>query len=113
DNKIDVVYENKPLKEVDVLSIEPRGMTALLDAVGITIVKLGESLSAIPEQDRPARVIFVVVTDGLENSSREYTKDKVKEMVKHQDEVYNWTFIFLGANQDAVFSGGEWGISKG
>jgi ADP-heptose:LPS heptosyltransferase len=77
-----------------------RGCTALLDAVGKTILDVGYRLSRTAEEERPGKVIFVITTDSLENASREFTYEKVQELIKHQQEKYNWEFIFLGANID-------------
>mgnify|MGYP000938688440 CR=1 FL=1 len=84
----------------------PRGMTALLDAVGRTMDDLGARLAAMPEADRPAKVIVAILTDGQENASRDYTFAKVSAMIKHQQEKYSWEFIFLAANQDAIAAAG-------
>jgi len=89
-----------------------RGMTALLDAIGKTILDVGSRLARTPEEERPGKVIFVITTDGLENSSREFTKEKVKELIKHQQEKYGWEFIFLGANIDAAKEAGGIGIHQ-
>jgi uncharacterized protein YegL len=78
-----------------------RGCTALLDAVGKTILDVGYRLSNTREEEKPDKVIFVITTDGLENASFEFNYEKVKELIKHQQEKYNWEFIFLGANIDA------------
>lgn len=87
-----------------------RGCTALLDAIGKTINSIGQRLSDTPEDERPEKVIFVITTDGLENSSVEFTKSKVKEMIEHQQEKYSWLFMFLGANMDAVSEASSLGI---
>ena len=87
-----------------------RGCTALLDAVGKTILDVGCRLSGMQEDQRPGKVIFVITTDGLENASREFTYAKVRELIKHQQEKYNWEFIFLGANIDAAKEAGSIGI---
>ena len=87
-----------------------RGWTALLDAVGKTIKDVGKRLEKTPESLRPGKVIFVITTDGEENSSRKYTYDKVKQMITHQTEQYGWEFIFLGANIDVVKEGSSLGI---
>jgi hypothetical protein len=79
----------------------PRGGTPLLDSVAKSIHQLGERLSAMKEEDRPSKVIVVVQTDGEENASVEYTKEKLKVLVKEQTETYSWEFMFLGANIDA------------
>jgi Mg-chelatase subunit ChlD len=88
----------------------PRGGTALLDAVGGEIVKTGEDLALMKAKDRPAKVLFVVVTDGEENSSREYTIEKIKEMTDTQKAKYSWDFQFIGADQ-AAWAGTSLGMN--
>jgi hypothetical protein len=88
-----------------------RGCTALLDAMGKTILDVGHRLSQISKDERPGKVIFVITTDGLENASREFTYEKVKELIKHQQEKYCWEFIFLGANIDAAKEANSIGIA--
>jgi hypothetical protein len=83
-------------------SYVPRGTTALLDAIGRTVEDLGGRLARTPESDRPGKVIVVILTDGLENASTEYSASKVAEMIDHQRSCYGWEFIFLAANQDAI-----------
>lgn len=87
-----------------------RGCTALLDAVGKTILDVGYRLSKTAEEKRPDKVIFVITTDGMENSSREFTYEKIRDLIKHQQEKYNWEFIFLGANIDAAIEAENIGI---
>jgi hypothetical protein len=89
-----------------------RGCTALLDAVGKTIFDVGYRLSNTKEEERPGKVIFVITTDGMENASREFTYEKVKELIIHQQEKYNWEFIFLGANIDAGTEAESLGINS-
>ncbi|WP_059172587.1 vWA domain-containing protein [Bacillus sp. FJAT-27445] len=89
-----------------------RGTTALLDAVGRTIVEVGCRLSKTEEDRRPGKVIFVITTDGMENASREFTYEKVKELIRHQQEKYSWEFIFMGANIDAAKEAGNLGIEE-
>lgn len=91
--------------------LQPRGMTALLDAVGTEIVKTGQDLAKLKESERPARVLFVVVTDGAENSSREYTIEKVRELTERQKNEYNWQFQFIGADQ-AAWAGESLGMAS-
>lgn len=88
------------------------GSTAMLDAVGRTIDSVGERLAATPEELRPGKVLFVITTDGYENSSVRYSLSQVKDMIKHQTEKYSWTFLFLGANIDAVAAATSMGISS-
>jgi uncharacterized protein YegL len=88
-----------------------RGCTALLDAVGITINKIGNAQKHTSEDERAEKVLFVITTDGYENSSREYNYEKVQQMIRHQTERYGWEFIFLGANIDAVETAARFGIN--
>ena len=89
-----------------------RGCTALLDAIGKTINSIGYRLSDTPEDERPDKVIFVITTDGMENASIEFTKQKIKEMIEHQQNKYSWMFMFLGANMDAVSEAASIGINS-
>ncbi len=89
----------------------PRSMTRLFDAIGKTIVTTGQRLDEMKEEDRPSKVIFVILTDGKENDSREYSdKAGIFNMITHQQEKYNWEFVFLGAKQDAIAVGVGLGI---
>lgn len=90
-------------------SFSPRGMTSLLDAMGVSILETGEKLSEMQEDDRPEKVLFVVLTDGGENSSRDFKADKIKEMVSLQKHIYKWDFDFIGADFDA-FTGAASGF---
>ena len=112
DTEYEFLHQGVPIGDVPKYQLHPRGMTALLDAVGRAINETGERLAGIKESDRPGLVIVVVMTDGLENSSREFTKTQLKEMVDRQQSVYNWHFTFLGANQDAFAEAGAMGIGK-
>ena len=87
------------------------GSTALLDAIGRTIHKLAAVQKNTAGDYRAENVMFVIITDGAENSSREYSSDKVKTMIEHEKQKYGWEFIFLGANIDAVETAGRFGIS--
>lgn len=89
-----------------------RGCTALLDAVGKTILDVGLRISRTPRAYQPGKVIFVITTDGLENASREFSYPKIKELIRHQKEKYNWEFIFLGANIDAAKEADSIGIDR-
>jgi uncharacterized protein YegL len=93
--------------------IVPRGGTALLDAIGFTVVALGERFAKMDEADRPGQVIIVVVTDGMENSSREYNRPQIKALVEEQTDRWGWTFIYLAANVDAFATGSGMGFSRG
>jgi hypothetical protein len=88
----------------------PRGMTALLDAIGRSITDTGKRLEEMPEGDRAEKVVMVIITDGFENASSKFTKEKINEMIAHQRDVYGWEFVFLGANQDAIGTATTFGI---
>lgn len=90
----------------------PRGGTPLLDAVGLGIVRTGEILSAIPEPNRPDKVIFAIQTDGMENASREYSLDTVRQLIKDQTEKYGWQFLFLGTGSGSWSQGAAMGIQN-
>lgn len=96
--------------DLDPKTYSPNGGTALLDALGTTMDSVGQKLAALPEDERPSKVIFLVITDGHENSSRRYTGARIKEMVEHQKEKYSWEFVFMGANIDAFATGTSMGI---
>jgi len=105
DNEYTPLYENVDLMECDLLdntNFVPRGGTALLDAVGRTIDAVGARLAATDESERPENVILAIITDGAENSSREYTFEAVSEMIEHQKTKYSWEFMFIAANIDAA-----------
>lgn len=111
DTEYEFVHRGVPIAQVPPFTLIPRGWTALLDAVGRAIIETGDRFSKTPESDRPGLVVFVIITDGQENSSKEFTRDQIKEMIRHQTEVYKWQFTFLGANQDAFAEAGGMGIA--
>lgn len=90
----------------------PAGMTAMLDAVGRTINHVGQKLAAMPEGERPEKVLFTIITDGYENSSKEFDWQTIKNMIKHQREKYSWVFTFLGANIDTDKVSDDLGIDQ-
>lgn len=89
----------------------PRNMTALLDGMGKFITETGEYLASQSEDKRPGKVVIMVVTDGMENASREWKRSQVKALVEQQTNVYNWEFTFLGANMDAIAEGTSLGVA--
>jgi hypothetical protein len=89
-----------------------RGNTALLDAVGKTINKIGNVQKRTAEAERAEHVMLVITTDGIENASREFNDEKVRNMIEHQKSKYGWEFIFLGANIDAIATAERFGISE-
>lgn len=110
DDAYEVVYTDVPVHDVAPLHLHPRGSTALLDAIGRTIDALGERLAAMPESERPGSVIVPIMTDGLENASRRFTHPRIKAMIERQEGVYDWTFLYMGADQDAIEVGRGLGI---
>jgi hypothetical protein len=114
DDPYEVVYAARPISEAPRLTgdtFQPRGSTALLDAIGRTIDATGTRLAALPEDERPERVMLVIVTDGLENASTDFSRERVFGMISTQQDVYKWSFLFLAANQDAIAEGEKVGIS--
>lgn len=95
---------------LDSETYSPAGNTALLDAVGGEIKRLGAALSALPDVQRPGKVLVLIITDGQENASREFTQKQISEMIKHQEDVYKWNFLYLGANVDAFTEAGNIGV---
>lgn len=105
DTNYNIVHARKPIKDVPELIREtyvPSGFTALTDAVGRTIDEVGKRLFDTPEPERPERVVMVIVTDGQENSSKEYSRQTVLDKIEHQTNVYQWEFVFLAAGPDAM-----------
>lgn len=114
DDKYEILWDGVNGKQLELTSKDyyVRGATALLDAVGKTIINVGNRLANTDELKRPGKVIFVITTDGYENASREFSYKKIKEMITHQQEKYNWEFIFLGANIDTAAEANNLGISE-
>jgi Mg-chelatase subunit ChlD len=110
DTEHDAVFVHVPLGEVPTYRLVPRGGTALLDAVGFAFAGEGEWLASLPEHERPGAVIAVIATDGMENSSREYNRTQIQEVIKRQQEAYNWQILFIGANMNAVQVAASYGI---
>ena len=113
DDRTEVLHDRVGLDKIKPMTEEEyyvRGCTALLDAVGGAIHHIGNVHKYAREEDRPEKTLFIITTDGQENSSRMYTYEKVKRMVERQKEKYGWEFLFLGANIDAVEEAGRFGI---
>lgn len=113
DDQYEVPVNSLPVSEVvelDATTYVPRGSTALLDAVGRTIDELGARLAATPEPERPGQVIVAILTDGMENASLRHTWQDISRRIRHQTENYQWKFLFLGANQDAIATAGRMSI---
>jgi hypothetical protein len=110
----EIIYEERFLSlESASIKIQPRGMTALHDAIVSSTRKFGEALSQLAEEDRPGNVMAIIVTDGHENVSKEASIKDVKDIITLQQDTYNWEFLFLGANQDAIQKGADFGLRMG
>ena len=113
DDRYDLIHNGKNIHDVEKLNKKtycPSGTTALLDAVGRTVDRVGDRLDELNESEKPENVIVFILTDGMENASSDYNKDQVKEMIQHQESKYSWEFIYGGANQDAFEEAGGLGI---
>ena len=115
DGQTDVLHDRVPLDKISPITEKEyyvRGSTALLDAVGGAIHHIGNVHKYAREEDVPEKTLFIITTDGMENSSRQYSYDKVKKMIEKQKEKYHWEFIFLGANIDAVGVADRFGVDR-
>lgn len=115
DHEYEPVYEGKDIDSAPKLSERnfiPRGSTALFDAIGRTIDSIGARLTNTPEYERPNKVVVVIVTDGLENVSKEYSRKRIFDMIHHQEDKYHWTFVYMGANQDAYTEASHMGFAS-
>ncbi|PKK99755.1 MAG: hypothetical protein CVV57_01505 [Tenericutes bacterium HGW-Tenericutes-2] len=115
DDQFEVLHNRVPLELVRPMTGKDyyvRGSTALLDAIGRGIKKIGNVQKYTPEDFRAEKVIFIITTDGMENASREYSYESIKKMVERQKEMYNWEFIFLGANIDALETAERFGTRR-
>ncbi len=114
DNNYELLHDRIDIKAVSAITEKEYavgGSTALLDAIGMTIHKIGNAQKYTADGYRAEKVMFVIITDGEENSSREYSSEKVKAQIERQKTKYGWEFIFLGANIDAVQTAGRFGIA--
>ena len=114
DSESEVLHDRVKLADVPAMTDRDytvRGCTALLDAIGGAIRHIGNIHKYARAEDVPAKTMFVITTDGMENASRRYTHDKIKAMIERQKEKYGWEFLFLGANIDAVSVANTIGIA--
>ncbi len=115
DNVCEVIHDRKRLSDIPVLTgreYYTRGTTALLDAVGGAVKHIANIHKYARREDVPARTLFVITTDGMENASRRYSYDKVKKLIEREKAEHNWEFLFLGANIDAAETAVSMGIPK-
>lgn len=115
DNHTEVIHDRVDIQKVAPMTRNEyyvRGCTALLDAVGRAIHHIGNVHKYVREEDRPEKTLFVITTDGMENASRQYSYEKVRDMITRQKEKYGWEFLFLGANIDAAREAARFGIDE-
>lgn len=115
DDKYEILHDRININGIKKMTEDQyyvRGCTALLDAIGKTINKIGNVQKNTAGDMRAEKVIITIITDGMENASREYSYSKIKNMITRQQEKYGWEFMFLGANIDAVAEAGKMGISE-
>ena len=114
DDKYELIHDHADIKKVNPLTDREyfaRGSTALLDAIGKTINHVGHRHKYAPDSEVPSKTMVVIITDGFENASREFSQPQIKSMIEHQKERYGWEFLFLGANIDAVNTARNYGIA--
>lgn len=115
DNCSEVLHDRVRLSEIKPMTDRDytvRGCTALIDAIGGAIHHIGNVHKYARPEDVPARTMFIITTDGMENASRRYTGERVKDMIERQKEKYGWEFLFIGANIDAVETAARYGIER-
>jgi len=115
DDAYEVLHENIAIKQVPKFNLVPRGMTALLDAIGKTLENERKRIKAMDESEQPEKVVCIIITDGHENASRTYNRERIFTMISDLEgqEDPQWDFIFLGANQDAIKESANLGIRAG
>lgn len=111
DQTFDQIHDFIPLDQATSYELIPRGLTALLDAIGYAVTDVGRELADMPEYMRPGKVMVVIVTDGEENSSQNWTLDRVRNLLTQQQDVYKWAITYLGANVDAFREAEKMGLS--
>jgi len=113
DDEYEVVYRGIALGQVPPLALWPRGRTALLDSMGKLITDTAAEINALAEDDKPGTVIVAIMTDGMENASREWRRPDIKALVEQQTNDNGWEFLYMGTDQDAVEVGKGLGVKDG
>jgi hypothetical protein len=113
DDHYEEVYADRPIADVPSLVLQPRGTTALLDSIARLVIDAGKRLEALPEDQRPGTVVVGIMTDGMENASREWAHPQIKQLIEKQTRDYQWQFLYLGADQDAIEVGMSIGVGAG
>lgn len=110
-NTVECDYLGKDVHEIPALKYEPGGRTAMNDGIGTAIDEVGLWLSDMDESERPSKNLIVIMTDGMENASQEYTLQDVKDRIKHQEEKYNWSFVYMGTDLNSLDDAKNLGIA--
>lgn len=111
DDSVKEIYVGKDVNDVEDFDYVPRGCTAMNDGIGMAITNIGKWLNDMDEKERPSKNLIVIMTDGMENASKEYTLSQVRDMIKHQTDKYNWTFMYVGADITTSKMADDLGIS--
>lgn len=115
DHEYNQITDYEDVQNIDPLNertFVPRGCTALFDAVGSTIQSVGEKLDNMPEEEKPSKVLFLILTDGDENASKEYDLAQVKTLIQKQQDEWNWEFVYLAADADGFNTGLKMGLAN-
>ncbi len=115
DDQYELLHDRKPISDVAQITEKEYyvgGCTALCDAIGVTITRMTQTQNMLTGNEKASKVLFVIITDGLENASREFSSQQVKKLVEQKRTKENWEFIFLGANIDAVETAHRFGIRR-
>lgn len=110
-NTVKCDYIGKNINDITTLKYEPNGCTAMNDGIGTAIDEIGIWLNNMDESERPSKNLIVIMTDGIENNSKEYTLKDVKDRIKHQEEKYNWSFVYMGTELDSLEDAKNLGIT--
>jgi uncharacterized protein YegL len=113
DDRFEVLHNRVSIQKIEQMTSKDyyvRGSTALLDAIGRSILKIRNVHKALEEENKPEKTLFFITTDGMENASVEFNYERVNEYIQLQKEKYGWEFIFIGANIDAIGTAKKFGI---
>jgi uncharacterized protein YegL len=112
DSEYGAVYEGRPIADVPPCSLIPRGSTALWDAVGMSLQSVDARMNLLPESERPEKLVFLVITDGHENSSKEYKAGDVRKVIEQHQQIPGWQFHYLGADVQSYDDARDIGMSS-
>lgn len=105
-----LLYEHQDIQSIGPVTIEPKGMTALYDSMYRLIEDAGKALNQLPENEKPSNVLYLTITDGIENASTDINGPQLAKLVRQQEEQYNWNFTYIGANHDSFLTANNLGM---